>query len=64
MQGRSSNSNIRCFRCGEPSHLLTDCQKLASITSKYLLFEDETVEDQVDIRDPVFYEGDDKEIMH
>jgi hypothetical protein len=34
------------------------------MTSKNLLIEDETVEEQLEIEDPIFYEGHDKEILY
>ena len=63
-QGQSSNSNIRCFRCGELRHQSTDCRKSTTKTGKNLLIEDEIVEEQVDIGDPIFYEGNDRDILY
>jgi hypothetical protein len=63
MQGQSSNSNTRYFKCGEPGHLATDCQKPASRTDKNLLIEDETVE-EVNIGDTVFDDSNDEEILY
>jgi len=63
MQGQSSNSNIRCFRCGEPGHRAIDCRKLASKTGKNLSIEDETVE-EINIGDLVFYDSNKDEILY
>lgn len=72
IQGQSSNSNIRCFKCGEPGHRSTECRKPASRTGKNLLIEDETIEKDVDVRDPIFDDcngdgdgdGDDEEVLY
>ncbi|XP_062162029.1 uncharacterized protein LOC133869072 [Alnus glutinosa] len=63
MQGQSSNSNIRCFKCGEPGHRASDCKKFASRTSKNLLIDNETVE-EVNIGDPIFDDSNDEEILY
>jgi hypothetical protein len=63
MQGQSSNSNIRCFKCGEPGHRAIDCRKPASKTGKNLLIEDETVE-EINIGDLIFYDSNEEEILY
>lgn len=67
-QGQSSNPNIHRFKCEEPGHRSTECRKPTSRTGKNLLIEDETIEEDVDVRDPIYDDcngdGDDEEVLY
>jgi hypothetical protein len=48
----------------ELSHRSIDCRKSTSKTCKNLLIEDETIEEQVDIGDPIFDESNGGDILY
>ncbi|XP_022853907.1 uncharacterized protein LOC111375334 [Olea europaea var. sylvestris] len=55
-QRDSSNSSIKCFRCGEQGHRATDSRKPAGQKNKNLLIEEDMIEEFEEVGEPVYDE--------
>ncbi|XP_022864288.1 uncharacterized protein LOC111384260 [Olea europaea var. sylvestris] len=63
-QRDSSNSSIKCFRCGEQGHRATDCRKPAGQKNKNLLIEEDMIEEFEEVGEPVYDEGEDEDVIY
>lgn len=53
---QASNTNGHCFRCGETSHITSDCQKGNSWLGKQLLINNDDMPDNEEALDPTYDE--------
>lgn len=60
----NSNSNIKCFRCGEHGHKATDCRKPMGQESRNLLIEEDVVGELEEGGEPVYDDDEDEEVLY